>query len=180
MKNIAVCVVSLLCYASVVPIRAEMSEITEARIAGEKDAEGFHWKWFAVGNLIIQATPVVLFYMEEFGLFDPVTQYTSYFLSGATYRNQKMPPVCCLAIYGAYALSPTVFALRYSPAPPADRLLGKSPDWIDAYTHAYQKHVKRHNAASSAVGCFVGGASLLSAAYVFGLIRMSTDGVDLH
>ena len=44
MKKILVCVVSLLFYASVVPIIAEMSEITEARIAGENDAKGFHWQ----------------------------------------------------------------------------------------------------------------------------------------
>ena len=41
MKKIAVLVVSILFYASVVPIVAEMPEMKEARMAGENDVKVF-------------------------------------------------------------------------------------------------------------------------------------------
>ena len=62
MKKIAVLVVSILFYASVVPIVAETPEMKEARIAGESDAKNLDkWKFkrFAVG-FCGSATPILL------------------------------------------------------------------------------------------------------------------------
>ena len=154
MKKIAVLVVGILFFASV-DATGNALEIKEAEIAAKNDAKVIHWKWFNTGYFIIHATPIVLllagWLLEEFRLYD-----TFY----------DIDPHCCLAIYGIYALSPTAVALIHSPVPPADRLLGKSPVWVDAYTKAYKKHMRRYRAESSTVGCFAGTLSLAGTLYL--------------
>ncbi|MGB9743073.1 MAG: hypothetical protein ACPL0F_07985 [bacterium] len=59
---------------------------------------------------------------------------------------------CCLGLIGiliAYLTSPTV---------PTDRLIGKSPEYIQGYIEAYQKKGKLQNALWSGLGCLVGTA----------------------
>ena len=55
MKKITVFVVCVLFFANVMPIVAETPEVKEARIAGENDAKGVKWKWFAAGCMTINA-----------------------------------------------------------------------------------------------------------------------------
>ena len=164
MKKIAVLMVGILCFASV-DATGNTLEITDAQIAGENDAKGFKWKWFAAGYFIIHAIPIVListnWFIEEF-TFDRFDLYDTF---------DTIDPRCCFAIYG---LSPTAVALIHSPAPPADRLLGKSPDWVDAYTKAYKKNMRVYRAASSAVGCITGTATLASTLCL--LIPLITGG----
>ena len=156
MKKIAVLVVSILFYASVVPIVAETPEITEARLAGENDANGFNWKWFGISYLISNSTPLVfmsaIWMIEEFNLYD------------GTINN--IDPRCCLAAYGIYVLAPTVVAMTHSPALPAERLLGKSSEWVNAYTKAYQKSVKRHRTDATIAGYVAGTATLAGTLYL--------------
>jgi hypothetical protein len=155
MRKIAVFVACILFYASVAPIVASTSEIAEARIAGENDAKGFYWQWFSAGYLSTHASSILLlsavWFIEEFSL-DGIPDNIS--------------PSHCAAAYGILALTPTALALIDSPVPPADRLLGKSPDWVNAYTQAYQKGMKRYRAESSVAGCFAGTVTFAATVYL--------------
>jgi len=53
---------------------------------------------------------------------------------------------------------PIVSALSASSAPPTERLLGKSPEYVNAYVDSYAKEVKRQRVKFSLAGC---GVSLL-------------------
>ena len=163
MRKIAVFVACILFYASVAPIVASTSEITEGRIAGENDTKGFHWKWFTASYLTIHAAPILFlsatWFIEEYNLY-----------SRAFDENALS---CCVVTYGIFALTPTAFALIDSPVPPADRLLGKSPDWVNAYIQAYQKGMKRYRTEASVAGCFAGTATFAS---MFYLIFVVTSG----
>ncbi len=160
MRKTAVCVACILFFASIAPIVASTSEIEEGRIAGENDTKGFNWKWFTAGYLTISATPIVFlsanWFIQEFHLDD---------LYYGTLDNID-PIYCCAAAYGIYALTPTMLALIHSPVPPADRLLGKSPDWVNAYTQAYQKGMKRYRVEASVAGCFAGTSTLAATVYL--------------
>ena len=160
MKKTAVLLICVLFYASVAPIVAETPEIREARIAGENDANGFNWKWFSMSYLICNTSPLV--FILAIGMIE------KYNLDAG--RLRTMDPKYCLAAYGIYTLAPTAVAIIDKPTPPADRLLGKSPDWINAYTKAYQKSMKRYRAESSALGCITGTGVL--AATFFMIIPM--------
>ena len=159
MKKIAVLVVGILFFASV-DATGNALEIKAAEIEAEKDAKVIHWAWFNAAAFTVQASPAVLllsgWFLAEVGLYDTFFDMNTY---------------CCLAIYGIYAITPTAVALIHSPAPPTERLLGKSPDWVDAYTKAYKKNMRRYRAESSAVGCFTGTLSLTSTLYLLSLLN---------
>jgi len=158
MRKIAVFVACILFYASVAPIVASTSEIAEARIAGENDTKDFHWKWFTASYLTIHAAPILLLSAAWF-----IEEYDLYFLERAFDENALS---CCVVTYGIFALTPTAFALIDSPVPPADRLLGKSPDWVNAYIQAYQKGMKRYRTEASVAGCFAGTATFAATVYL--------------
>ena len=165
MRKIAVFVACILFYASVAPIVASTSEITEARIAGENDAKGFYWQWFSAGYLSTHASSILLLSAVWFKEFNLDGTIDDIHLSH------------CVAAYGILALTPTALALIDSPVPPADRLLGKSPDWVNAYTQAYQKGMKRYRAESSVAGCFAGTVTFAgTVALITAVIGGNTPG----
>ena len=91
----------------------------------------------------------------------------------------KIHPTVCLTAYGIYTLSPAIVAMTHSPAPPADRLLGKSPEWVTAYTQAYQKRIKRHRTDASVLGCVTGGVVFIGAIYALNSYFVGApDGID--
>ena len=150
MRIIAVLVLGILCFTSVDAI-GNTGEIEEARIAGENDAKGFQWKWFAVSYMTANAsviTGVVAAWANERLL--------------ANALDSLNDPMCFLPVFGAYTLAPTAVAILHAPTPPADRLLGKSPDWVNAYTKAYKTNMRGARAVSSAMGCVMGSVVLLS------------------
>ncbi|MCY4568993.1 MAG: hypothetical protein OXD49_11860 [Candidatus Poribacteria bacterium] len=168
MREIAVFVACILFYASVAPIVASTSEIAEARIAGENDTKGFDWKRFTASYLTIHASPILLlsaiWFMDEFNLY------------GGPFDSDNVVLSCCAATYGISALT-IVFALIHSPVPPADRFLGKSPEWVNAYTQAYQKSMKRSRVDASVAGCFAGTATLAATVYlIFSVTSGDTPG----
>ena len=121
-------------------------EITEARLAGESDAKNLgKWKFkrFAVG-FCGSATPIVL--LSAVLLGDAIWD--------TSYADSLMAYSCVL--YGIGGLLTIGAALTHAPEPPAQRLLGKSPDWVNAYTEAYQKSIKRYNAIATFEGCVAG------------------------
>lgn len=54
-------------------------------------------------------------------------------------------------------------AYLYKPVPPPERLLGKSPEYVDSYTECYTKQARRSQADKAWIGCGVsGGVSLVA------------------
>lgn len=58
---------------------------------------------------------------------------------------------CCLSATGV------LIAYIYAPNPPATRLLGKSPEYVAAYTDAYRAAAKGTQTSSAWNGCIVFG-----------------------
>ena len=145
-------------------------ELAAAREAGKTDARSkdFDWKFFAVSNLVSTSAPIAvaaaIMFVEESNVY--------------TGTIDTIHPSCCLVVYFVYNLTPTAIALLHSPVPPADRLLGKSPEWINAYTKAYQRGVKRARVTANIAGCFAGTASLAVTTYlIFAAVSGNTaDG----
>ena len=148
MKKITVLLICVLFYASVIQIVASTDEITEARISGENDAQGFQWKYFAASYMTTNASVIAIM----------LTYWTNEKLLHNSLNN--IQPACCYTIYGAYVLTPTAVAIIDSPTPPADRLLGKSPEWVNAYTKAYKSVTRRHRTGATLIGCIAGGVVL--------------------
>jgi hypothetical protein len=70
---------------------------------------------------------------------------------------------CCMSWTGV------LFAYLYAPNPPATRLLGKSPEYVAAYTDAYRAAAKGTQTSNAWSGCVVFGLSysaLLAVYYV--------------
>ena len=141
-------------------------EITEARIAGESDAKNLDkWKFkrFTVG-FCGSATPIVL-------LSALVVGDAAWDIS---YKYNNFDPTVCCVLYGIGTLLPIGEALIRAPKPPAQRLLGKSPEWVNAYTKAYQASMKKRNMDATLMGCLTGAA--VSAPVLY-LIMVATTGV---
>ena len=135
-------------------------EITEARIAGESDAKNLDkWKFkrFTVG-FCGSATPIMLL---------------SALAVGEAAWDYNIDPTVCCVLYGIGALLPIGEVLIHAPKPPAQRLLGKSPEWVNAYTKAYQASMKKRNMDATLIGCLTGTA--VSAPVLY-LIIVATTG----
>ena len=63
-------------------------------------------------------------------------------------------------------LLPIVYAASASSVPPTERLLGKSPEYINVYVDSYPKEVKRQRVIFSVVGC---GAGTILGAIILGV-----------
>lgn len=53
----------------------------------------------------------------------------------------------CLAIPHAFLMDPSI---------PIDRLIGKPPEYVDAYTRVFRQHAKRRRLQAAAIGCGIG------------------------
>ena len=109
-------------------------EITEARLAGESDAKNLDkWKFkrFAVG-FCGSATPILL--LSALAAGDAAWDIS---------YNYNLDPTFCCLLYGIGTLLPIGEALIHAPKTPAQQLLGKSPEWVNAYTKAYQASMKK-------------------------------------
>ena len=64
-----------------------------------------------------------------------------------------------------------IVAYAVEPAPPATRLLGKSPEYVAFYTQAYAEKAKSLQANSALGGCVVGG--IATVIYIAAVIAYS-------
>ena len=69
--------------------------------------------------------------------------------------------------WGAYGFACSIVALPHAflgtPEVPFERLIGKSPDYVNTYTRVYQQSAKRRRLQSAAIGCGIGvGVSTLT------------------
>lgn len=71
---------------------------------------------------------------------------------------------CVLSVGG---LAGTYF---YRPNPPAERLIGKSPEYVNVYSEAYKNEIAKLHTLWSAAGC-VGGGAVIAGFAVVGLVR---------
>lgn len=62
---------------------------------------------------------------------------------------------CALSVIGV------AIAKIRSPRVPAERLIGKSPEYIEAYTKYYQEQGKRNQLGAAILGAVTGGACLI-------------------
>ena len=127
-------------------------EITEARLADESDAknpDNWKFRWFAAG-CCVTATPMLILSTLLLGDTYLDTSYSDNFDAG-----YLIYPCMLSGIGGLLTIGDT---LTHAPAPPVQRLLGKSPDWVNAYTEAYQKSIKRYNAKATFDGSLTGTA----------------------
>ena len=65
-----------------------------------------------------------------------------------------------LAGFVVGATSPLILIDNYDPNPPSERLVGKSPEYIDYYTKTYKSKTKSIRKRSATVGCLFGGCLL--------------------
>lgn len=68
---------------------------------------------------------------------------------------------------------PMVSAIFVSSTPPTERLLGKSPEYVNVYVDSYRKEVKRQRVILSVAGC---GVSFVSTP----IILLATGVMDLQ
>ena len=142
-------------------------EITEARLAGESDAKNLDkWKFkrFAVG-FCGSATPILL--LSALAVGDAAWDIS---------YNYNLDPTFCCLLYGIGPLLPIGEALIHAPKTPAQQLLGKSPEWVNAYTKAYQASMKKRNLDATLIGCLTG--TVVSAPVLLILGGMSGNKVD--
>ena len=72
---------------------------------------------------------------------------------------------CLLSVWG---LTGTYF---YRPTPPAERLIGKSPEYVNVYSEAYRSERAKLQTLWSATGC-VGGGAVIAGFAVVGFVRL--------
>ena len=59
--------------------------------------------------------------------------------------------------WGAYGFACACLAIPHAnlidPNLPIDRIIGKSPEYVDTYTHVFRQHAKRRRLQAAAIGC---------------------------
>ena len=163
MKKIAVLAVFILSYAYVAPLKAEKNEIADARIAAETDAQAdaehnakndLNHFFCCVGSstlVTISAIGCAFFgcWLGEtldppYQSIDPGGLIFPYISTGMVYG--------CLggwgigftgSVYGIYKLGGRV---------PSERLLGKSPEYIEVYTATYKRKIGIQRAKGAVAG----------------------------
>ena len=70
--------------------------------------------------------------------------------------EDKLIGSLCMCGGSIVAFLPAVLAISIKPTPPSERLLGKSPEYIDAYVDIYVRKVRRRRGRVSAIGSAVG------------------------
>ena len=109
-------------------VQAEAEADASADISDESKVD-----WFLLGG--VGSTMGCFFGCAAGSLLARVNPgYTSEFLSG----TQLHFAFTGATLFGVFAVPAAVFVYPHNPTPPPERLLGKSPEYVAAYTHAYK------------------------------------------
>ena len=81
-------------------------------------------------------------------------------------------------VYGFFTCGLSSIVAIVPPTIPADRFVGKSPQYILHYTHVYKKRVGVQRAVWSSIGGTLGLASCIGGAYFVQFILDSTSTTD--
>ncbi len=111
------------------------------------------------------------------GVF-PFVMLTPLALGGLSYIRSTPLDTYVIFVFGVGLLLPTGYAALDSPVPPADRFLGKTSDYIDAYTAAYRNQIKRMRVVQSAKGCLLGTCLSGGSLIVTTIIMLNNSGGD--
>ena len=124
----------------------------EAKIAAERDAQTDINKplWFGAGCLLLGASGSCVGCLS---LESPLV-------------DVMFPSVWAAGIAGSYF---------FRPDPPAERLLGKSPEYVAFYTDAYKAKTGTLQATWTAVGCASGSVATAAAALILLIAWASSD-----
>lgn len=90
------------------------------------------------------------------GCFGGTAPFLSLWVLPFETGNYDLVYSCWLSLLGTGILLPTGYAVFHSPSPPADRFLGKSSVYIDAYTTTYRRQAKLQQIKITAKGCIIG------------------------
>lgn len=112
------------------------------------------------------------------GVFPFVILTTLAFGEDISYIGPMPLDTCLISVFGVGLLLPTGYAALHSPAPPTNQFLGKSSDYVDAYTVVYRNRMKRKRVVQSTKGCLLGtclsGSLIITAIIVFNDIGAPT------
>ena len=166
-KKIAVLAVFIFSYASVVPLKAEKNEIVDARIAAETDAEAhvkadmkfdtdtYKQVFCCIGDGTLVAISAIgcayLGCLLGKTLDDPFP--SSYYdppVSGCPISAGMV--VGCLAGWGIGFAGSVYGIYKWGGRVPSERLLGKSPEYIEVYTATYKREIRMQRAIRAAGG----------------------------
>ncbi len=122
----------------------------QAKMAAKRDAETDtnKWLWTGVGCGTYVSTGLGIFIGLVAGSLGPQTA------SGSSYISDSQACGICIGAT-AGCLIPFIVAFNYKLEPPPERLLGKSPEYVDAYTSAYKTKVRRLRTKRAAVGTVI-------------------------
>ncbi len=143
-----------------IPLVAVSVEAKDPKSEAKKDVKNIkELKWFAAGFLggVLPFIPICILNAAD------------------NVQNDDLYYISCLFL-GVSPLLPTTYAIFHSPVPPAEQLLGKPPDYVNAYTDAYRSYAKSHRVALSIAGCMAGG--FVGAATVVMLLPESYEYED--
>ena len=156
-----------------IPCVAASDVEADAKRDAEKDTKSFNeLKWFA-GGCLGSACPYIL--------------GSTYLVAGSRgihledhipkpfILGPKVTDFCCLSFFGAGVLLPIGYAALHSPTPPAEQFLGKSADYVNAYTTVYRRRVKEQRVKLSAIGCMI-GTSIGTSILYYGIVSDIASG----
>ena len=145
--------------AIVMPTRGKVSpqfvesvQQNSVEMQAKRDAEADLNKllWTGVGCGILWF-PIAL---AGIGVAIGLAAGTQSYSGGDLLNDQSTCGACVGLTIGC--LIPPISIYNYRPTPPPERLLGKSPEYIDVYTDAYKKRARQFQLTYSATGCAVG------------------------
>ena len=151
---LALFMVVLLLSSPLATLAQQISAEVQAKQDGKSDVNKF--AWFTAGFIGCASAWTII----------ALTDRRGYIVDSAT-LDQSLR---CLTVTVPFL--PIVYAISASSVPPTERLLGKSPEYVNVYVDSYTKEVKRQRIILSAAGCgisFVSTPIILLAAGVMDL-----------
>ena len=146
-----------------VPLAQQNSIQIEVNAAAEADAEKDINKslWLGTGCVIPVITAVVPAIIVMGG-----SDSRDDFGIGAAVGG-----ICILGGCIAGSVGSTVAALSYQPTIPAERLIGKSPEYVRFYTDAYRAKTRRLQATYTGIGTISAGAGVCLLGSISGMLN---------
>lgn len=139
-----------------ITLAQQKSVEVQAKMAAERDAKTDvnRLLWTCIGCLSIYLSIGV-------GAYFAIEESDSWLLGFSISEESILRGVCVGGLFcGAFSWG----AISYPSYPPSERLLGKSPEYVDFYTDAYKAKTKRLRAKWAAVGAAPLAVLLLMAA----------------
>ena len=136
--------------------------ILEAEAAAEQDVSKF--AWFSVGMF---GTPVssAVGTIIGFAIGGAVAPQSASGFFGYGPSEAQLTGAFVGMLAGAAI--PFILTYNHNPSPPVDRLVGKSPEYIERYTEAYRKKARRIRTQSAVAGCLLPGCVVALVGFIF-------------